>query len=241
MGKNLRVHIVHAHPEPKSFVAAMRDVIATQFEETGHRTTISDLYVKRFNPVASAQDFLDRSREDHLVYPLEQRYCYPEGNLSPDISDEVEHVLRADLLVFTFPLFWFGVPAILKGWIDRVFVSGLFYGGKRIYANGGLRGKRAFAAFSLGGRPHMFGPNGIHGELATGMLRHFFQGTLGYVGLEVLEPYIAYHVPYVTKDARRDMLAELGECVAKIDSRPVMSMPDLRRFNDTFEPIKAAV
>ena len=234
----MNIHIVHTHPEPKSFVSAMRDTIFTHFETEGCSVTLSDLYAKEFNAVASKKDFLDRSREDYLMYSVEQRHCNKVGKLSPDIVEEIEYILRADLIVFTFPLFWFSVPAILKGWIERVFIAGLFYGGKRIYRNGGLLGKRAFVAFSLGGRSHMFGPNGIHGELTNGMLRHFFQGTLGYVGIEVLEPYVAYHVPYVDIAERQNMLYELKNTLREIDRRPALSVPNLNYFNEIFEPIK---
>lgn len=234
----MKTHIIHAHPEPLSFVAAMRNTIATHFESQGHDVTLSDLYAKRFNPVASAQDFLERSRADYLVYSLEQRNAHKKGKLSPDIAEELNLVLAADLLVITFPLFWFGVPAILKGWIDRVFVSGVFYGGKRIYGKGGLKGKRVFVAFSLGGQAHMFGPEAIHTELTNGMLRHFFQGTLGYVGLEVIEPFIAYHVPYINDEERGKTLRDLKSALVDLESRPSLPMPDLSHFNDIFEPIQ---
>jgi NAD(P)H dehydrogenase (quinone) len=232
----MRIHLVHAHPEPRSFVAAMRDTILRAGAERGDTVTLSDLYAEDFQPVASAEDFGARQDPDYLVYALEQRRAYKGGTLAPDIAREVERVMAADVLAFTFPVFWFSTPAILKGWIDRVFLSGPFYGGKRVYGQGGLAGKRAFAAISLGGREHMFGKRGIHGELATGMLRHFFQGTLGYVGLQVHRPFVAYHVPYVEPDARTAMLAELETYVRSLESQPVLEMPDLADFTETLAP-----
>ncbi len=142
----MRVHLVHAHPEPRSYVAAMRDVVLDEPRCRGDDVTVSDLYATGFNPVLSAADFCARRRPDHLVYALEQRHAYETGTLARDIACEVERVLSADMLAFTFPVFWFSPPAILKGWIERVFLSGPFYGGKRIYGRGGLTGKRAFAA-----------------------------------------------------------------------------------------------
>lgn len=230
----MRVHLVHAHPEPRSFVAAMRDAVVNAFEARGDAVTVSDLYEMNFNPVLSRADFTRDVEPDHLVYSLEQRQAYNNGTLARDIKIEVERVLAADLLAFTFPVFWYSTPAILKGWIDRVFLSGPFYGGRRIYAQGGLKGKRAFAAFSLGGRPHMFGSGSIHGELEQGMMRHFLQGTLGYVGLAVHEPFVAYHVPYVDQKARGALLNELRTTVVEIDKRPLMAMPNLRAFDETF-------
>lgn len=233
---SLRIHLVHAHPEPQSFVAAMRDTILRVGAERGDTVTLSDLYAEGFQPVASAADFDARQDPDYLVYALEQRHAYKDGTLAPDIAREVERVLAADVLAFTFPVFWFSTPAILKGWIDRVFLSGPFYGGRRIYGRGGLAGKRAFAAIGLGGREQMFGQEGIHGELATGMLRHFFQGTLGYVGLRVHRPFVAYHVPYVEPAARTAMLADLEAYVRNLESQPTLAMPDLDDFSDTLAP-----
>ena len=228
--------IVHAHSQADSFVAAMKDVIARELAASGYTVAISDLYAKGFNPVASDADFGARENSDHLTYPLEQRHGYRTGTLAPDILDEIELLLAADVVVFTFPLYWFSVPAIMKGWFDRVLLSGLTYGGKKIYGSGGLAGKRAFAAFSMGARGDMVGSAGIHGELATGMMRHLFQGTLGYVGMDVHEPFVAYNVPYIGPAAMTALLADLGGVIAGLDERPVLRVPDLADFDDRFAP-----
>jgi NAD(P)H dehydrogenase (quinone) len=228
-----RAHLVYAHPESQSFVAAMRDVVKDSLCSQGTEVTLSDLYERRFNPVASSEDFGTRQDLDYLTYALEQRHCYKNGTLADDILSEIERVKSADLLVLVFPIFWYSVPAILKGWIDRVFISGEFYGGKRIYANGGMAGKRALVVAALGGRTDMFGPESIHGEL-TGMLRHLLQGTLGYVGYTVLEPFFAYHVPYISAGEREGILTTLHTEIARIDHRGTIRMPALPDFDERF-------
>lgn len=232
----MKIHLVHAHPSPTSFTASMRDVIIKTLEAQGHTVTLSDLYAMNFNPVISADDFGERRDPDHLTYALEQRHNWKQGTIAPDIASEIDKVLAADTLGFTFPLHWFGTPAILKGWIERVFISGPFYGGKRVYGEGGLKGKRAFTAFALGGRPHMFGEGSIHGPLESGMMKHFFQGTLGYIGVDVIAPFIAWHVPYVSDDARTQMLEDLAEYIRTLDDQPLLEMPDISNFNERFEP-----
>lgn len=124
-------------------------------------------------------DFPQRE-DEYLVYAREQRLAYANGSLPADILEEVESVQWADLLVLNFPVFWFSVPAILKGCIDRVFLSGAFYGGVRFYDRGGMRGKRAWVTSTLGGRPHMFGDDAVYGRIET-LLSHLLRGTLGYV------------------------------------------------------------
>ena len=214
----------------------MRDTIVDAVTDAGYTITVSDLHAMNFNPLMSSGDFGDRRDPEHLTYALEQRHNWEAGTIAPDIKSEIDKVLTADVLGFTFPLQWFGVPAIMKGWIERVMISGPFYGGRRVYGQGGLAGKRGFAAFGLGARPHMFGDGAIHGPLAGGMMKHFFQGILGYVGLTVHEPFVAWHVPYVSDEARKGMLADLGDYVRNLESQPVIEMPDLDDFDDRFCP-----
>ncbi|WP_374336502.1 NAD(P)H-dependent oxidoreductase [Methyloversatilis sp.] len=232
----MNVLIVHAHPEAQSFSSAMCRSAADTLCAQGHTVTVSDLYAQGFNPVAGAADFTGRSNPDYLNYALEQRHAQERGMLAPDIRAEVDKVLACDLLILNFPIYWFSVPAMLKGWIDRVFVSGVFYGGKRIYDRGGLRGRRALVAASLGGRAHMFGPGAIHGEL-NGMLRHLLQGSLGYVGFDVLQPFYAHHVPYLPEAERAAILRRWQAELGALDVRPTLPMPSLDDFDDTFRPL----
>jgi len=216
----------------------MRDTTKEALESQGWETSVTDLRAIDFNAVASASDFAARSRPEHLVYPLEQRHAWENKTIDPEIAAEVEAVRSADLLVLVFPVFWYSVPAQMKGWIDRVFLSGLFYGGTRVYDRGGMRGKHAMVVASLGGREYMFGPDSIHGDL-KGMLRHLLQGTLGYVGFSVYEPFFAYHVPYVDSTARAGMLMSLWSEIQNIETRPVLPMPSLEDFDDQFRPKSA--
>jgi NAD(P)H dehydrogenase (quinone) len=190
----MNVLIVHAHPEPKSFTAALRDQAVETLQAQGHQVRESDLYAMNWNPVASAGDFSVRENPEYLVYALEQRRNSKEQTLAADIQQELEKLLWADLLILNFPIYWFSTPAILKGWIDRVLVSGICYGGKRFYDQGGLSGKRALVTVTLGGREHMFGEGAIHGPLED-MLRPLLRGTLAYVGFDVLKPLVGWHIP----------------------------------------------
>lgn len=236
----LNILIVHAHNEPKSFNAAMKHLAVDVLREQGHDVVVSDLYAMHFNPVASADDFLQRANPDYLVYALEQRHAYQTGTFAPDIAAELEKVRQADLILFNFPIYWYGMPAIMKGWIDRVFVSGYCYGGKRIYDKGGLKGKKAMLTVSLGGQRHMFGPGAVHGELEV-MLRPILRGMLGYVGLEVLPPFIAFHVPYIGDNARQACLADYREHLLTLDARPPMRFPSLDDFDEHLYPKQAAI
>ena len=230
-----RAHIVYTHPEPRSFVAAMRDTTQAALANAGWQTSATDLHAAGFGAVARATDFGERASPGHLVYPLEQRHAWEHGSLAPEIENEVRAVVDADLLVLVFPVFWFSVPAQMKGWIDRVFLSGVFYGGRRVYDRGGMVGKHALVVAALGGREHMFGTGALHGEL-TGMMRHLLQGTLGYAGFSVYEPFFAHHVPYVDDATRAGMLMRLWNELQALGTRPVLPMPSLQGFDDHFNP-----
>lgn len=231
----MKILIVHAHYEPHSFNTALKDTAVATLTGAGHEVKVSDLYAMNWNPVASATDFSSRSNPDYCVYALEQRKGFESGTLAEDIRGEIEKVEWCDMLILNFPIFWFSAPAILKGWIDRVFASGRFYGGKRFYDKGGMQGKTALATITLGGQPHMFGPDAIHGEMDT-MLRPILRGALAYCGFTVIPPYVAYHVPYVSLEARQDMLMEYQERLLHLDQATPLIFPKLVDFDEKLYP-----
>ncbi|MDH4581068.1 NAD(P)H-dependent oxidoreductase [Pseudomonas sp. BN415] len=232
----MKILIVHAHPESQSFCSALRDLAVETLQGQGHEVRQSDLYALEWNPVASAADFSERQNPDYLVYALEQREGVKAGNIAPDIQRELEKLLWADLLILNFPLYWFSTPAILKGWIDRVLVSGVCYGGKRFYDQGGLAGKKALVTLTLGGREHMFGEGAVHGPLED-MLRPLLRGTLAYVGLEVLPPFVAWHVPYISSDARQELLRAYQDRLQGLEQDLPLQFPRLDQFDDRLYPL----
>lgn len=232
----MKVLIVHAHPEPKSFTAALRDQAVATLEAQGHEVQVSDLYAMNWNPVASADDFSSRENPEYLVYALEQRLGVKSQSLASDIRQELDKLLWADLLILNFPIFWFSAPAILKGWIDRVLVSGVCYGGKRFYDQGGLSGKKALVSVTLGGREHMFGDGAIHGPLED-MLRPILRGTLAYVGFDVLQPFVAWHVPYISEDARKDFLRSYQQRLEHLSDDQPIEFPRLSQFDEALYPL----
>lgn len=228
----MNVLIVHAHPEPQSFNTALRDHSVKVLTDLGHTVEVSDLHAMGFNPVSGPDDFTDRANPDYLVYALEQRHGHETGTFAPDIAAEIDKLIRSDLLILHFPLYWFSVPAILKGWIDRVLISGLTYGGRRFYDRGGLRGKRAILTLTLGGREHMLDrDDAIHGKLED-MLRPLLRGTLAYTGMTVLPPFVAWHVPYVDDAARAQYLDDYEDRLRNLDSLTPLAFPSLDDFDD---------
>jgi NAD(P)H dehydrogenase (quinone) len=233
----MNVLIVHAHYEPRSFTCAMKDQAVETLRDQRHQVEVLDLREMNFDPVAKKSDFLAPKREDYTVYSLEQRHGWSTHTIAADIAAEVEKLLRADLLILNFPVFWFSVPAIMKGWIDRVFLSGVCFGGREFYDRGRLVGKRALVCATIGGREYMFGPNGVHGPIET-MLQHLLRGTLGYVGMDVLPPYMAWHVPYIDEPDRRRILEHYRGHLQHLDSVQPLAMPSLSDYDSVMRPLR---
>jgi NAD(P)H dehydrogenase (quinone) len=235
----MNVLIVFAHPEPQSFNAAMKDRSIEVLKAQGHEVAVSDLHAMGWKAVADADDFSERVNPDYLIYALEQRHGFKNGSLSADLRAELDKLVWADLVIFHFPLYWYSMPAIMKGWIDRVLVSGLCYGGLRFYDRGGLRGKQAMLAVTLGGQPHMFSRVGVHGDLHL-LLSHILRGTLAYVGFTVLPPFFAFHVPYISAAAREETLEEYATHLERLETLAPLSFPSLDDFDEALYPLDLA-
>jgi NAD(P)H dehydrogenase (quinone) len=225
-----RALILYAHPEPRSFCAALRDVACAALAEAGYAVGVSDLYAQRFKAVLEPEDYgvLSAQQAAGEAAPfnvtLAQRRAVKEGSLAPDIARELEKLLACDLLVLVFPLWWFGMPAILKGWFDRVLLSGTVYGRSALFENGKLRGKKALVATTTGGPAEFYGAHSLNGDLLD-ILMPLHRGVLAFTGMTVLPPYVATHVPYAGEAARTRMLEEFAAHLRRLDELTPLPMP----------------
>jgi NAD(P)H dehydrogenase (quinone) len=197
----MNVLMVYAHHEPQSFNAALLARAIEALHGQGHDVQVSDLYAMDFNPVAAHGDFTQRRFPDMLQYDREQKFAHEHNAFAPEIQVEIDKMLWSDVLILQFPLWWFSVPAILKGWIDRVFVNGVAYGKGRRMETGGLKGRRAMLAVSTGCFEDMVAPDGLLGDLNV-ILWHLHAGTLAYAGFEVLPPFMSWSVHYTDAGQR---------------------------------------
>lgn len=184
---------IYAHPEPRSLNGSLRDEGVRTLRGLGHEVRESDLYAMNWRPVVAEDDFPGREAGRLWVGDAQQT-AYAEGSLSPDILAEQEKVRWADTIVIQFPLWWFGMPAILKGWFDRVFLQGFAFGlanpatgRQRRYGDNALSGKRALVVTTFGARESSMGPRGIHGAIDD-LLFPLQHGILWYAGIAALPP-----------------------------------------------------
>lgn len=186
---------IYAHPEPQSLSGSLRDEGLRALADLRHEDRQSDLYAMGWNPVVDAADFAHDGRE-RLLVAAESERSLRDGTLAPDIRAEQRKLDWADTVVVQFPLWWHGMPAILKGWFDRVFVQGYAYGvrdpetGRTLrYGNGGLAGKRAMVLVTVGAPEWTLGPRGIHGDIDQ-VLFPLQHGALFYTGMTVVPPFV---------------------------------------------------
>ena len=107
----MNVLVVYSHPNPESFNHAILEAVLKGLSGAGHENDVFDLYDMDFDPCLKVDDFV----KVHL------------GSNSEDVLLHQARVSNADVLVFIHPNWWGGMPAILKGWIDRVFSMGFAY------------------------------------------------------------------------------------------------------------------
>ncbi|WP_331724862.1 NAD(P)H-dependent oxidoreductase (plasmid) [Streptomyces sp. NBC_00111] len=192
----MKVLWITAHPEPRSLNGSLHREGVGCLKEEGHEVRTSDLYAMRFNPVVTPGDF-SHTEDTRLIVGHAGEEAVRGGTLAPDITAEHEKLSWADTLIVQFPLWWYGMPAILKGWFDRVFVGGFAFGvrdaqGRQLrYGEGALAGKRAMVIVSAGAREASLGPRGINGEL-NDLLFPLQHGTLWYAGIDVLPPLLVH-------------------------------------------------
>ncbi|BDM73326.1 NAD(P)H dehydrogenase [Streptomyces nigrescens] len=212
----MKILWLFAHPDPRSLSGALKEEGLRTLEAHGHEYRVSDLYAMKWNPVVDATDY-GHDPTDRLHVGPASEHAYTHGHLSPDIAEEQSKVTWADTVIIQFPLWWYGMPAILKGWFDRVFIKGFAFGhtdpetGRPLrYGDGRLTGKRAMVITTAGARAATLGPRGVNGDL-NDLLFPLQHGTLWYTGMSVLPPLLIPSADRTTPTAYATAATRLRE------------------------------
>ena len=230
----MRCFIVHAHPESKSFNGAMTRAATEALGAAGHDVVVSDLYAMGFDPVSGRHNFLTVANADCFKQQEEEAHAATRNAFAPDIQAEMDKLFWCDALILQFPLWWFGLPAILKGWVDRVFASGgRIYGGGKWYDKGVFAGKRAMCSVTIGGPAAMYGERGLNGPIAS-ILFPVNHGMLYFTGFTVVEPFLVHAPARLAPEQRADILARYRERITGLASAPTLSYPRLADFDERF-------
>jgi putative NADPH-quinone reductase len=107
----VNVLVVFGHPDGASFVAAVRDRAVGALERSGHAVDLLDLYAEGFDPRVSDAEWSGAA----------------PARSDPALSAHIARLQAAEALVFVYPTWWGGPPAMVKGWLDRVWVEGVAF------------------------------------------------------------------------------------------------------------------
>ncbi|MEW5763937.1 MAG: NAD(P)H-dependent oxidoreductase [Acidobacteriota bacterium] len=186
----MNVLIVYAHPNPLSFNHAVKEEIRRGLEQAGHAVRVKDLYGENPKVTLDALDF----------------GSITGGRVPEDILREQEVVLWAEGLVFVYPIWWFSPPAILKGWIDRVFLNGFAFEIGPDGARGLLKHRKALVVTTTGAPEASYEA----GKAKEVILRPMTDGTLRFCGIPDVAAKVFFGVPSATENQRKAMLVEAG-------------------------------
>ncbi|MBN8430179.1 NAD(P)H-dependent oxidoreductase [Microbulbifer salipaludis] len=211
----MKAFIVYWHPEPKSFNHAMFLGAQRALVDAGWEVKTSDLFAMGFDPVSSRANFQSVKDPDFLKLQIEEMHATEVDGFAPDLEREIQKIEWCDLMIWQFPLWWFGLPAVFKGWVDRTFAMGRTYGGGRIYEDGMFKGKRALLSLTTGGPAEAYAKDGFNGDIFA-ILRPIHRGMLEFTGFDVLAPQIVYAPVRMSEEQRTSEIDKYGQRLGAI-------------------------
>jgi len=223
----MNVLLVYAHPEPRSLNGAIRDFAVQRLRDAGHQVQVSDLYAMQWKAQIDGADTKAQPGDAPFHPSLDSKHAFENGLQSDDIAHEQEKLRWADTVILQFPLWWFSMPAILKGWVERVYAYGFAYGvgehsderwGDR-YGEGSLAGKRAMLVVTTGGWESHYSARGINGPIDD-ILFPIHHGILYSPGFDVLPPYLVYRTSKVDEARFAEIREELGQRLDTLRTTP---------------------
>ncbi|PSK91114.1 NAD(P)H-dependent oxidoreductase [Taibaiella chishuiensis] len=165
----MRHLIVYAHPNPDSLNRHLLDTVTSLLVQQGHEVVVRDLNQQNFNPVLSLEDIAGLYR----------------GVVGADIQAEQNHVAWAGCITFIYPIWWTGMPAIMKGYIDRVFSYGFAYRYDEGIQKGLLQDKEAVIINTQGKSHAAYAASGMDKALVLTS----DQGIFAYCGFRIREHF----------------------------------------------------
>lgn len=211
------VLIIYAHPEHRSLNGSLHDFMVQHLRAAGHHVEVSDLYAMRWKSQLDAEDFPARDTAARFDAMKDSNTAYHQGQQTEDVATEQAKLLRADAVILQFPLWWYSMPAIMKGWVDRVYANGFAYGvgehsdrrwGER-YGEGVMAGKRAMLIVTIGGWEPHYSARGINGPIDD-ILFPIQHGILHFPGFDVLPPVLVYRTSRIDEKRYAEVTAQLA-------------------------------
>ncbi len=187
--------IVYSHPNPKSFCHAILETAVKTLQSKGHEVVVRDLYALGFDPVLKGSDFVG----------------FQSGNIPSDIKAEQEKISGAEVITFIYPIWWTGMPAMMKGYIDRVFSLGFAYAAGEWGPVGLLTEKKVIIFNTTGMAKELYDESGMFDAIK----KTSGAGILNFCGLGVLEHKFFTSVPSTDDATRKGYLSEVNALMSQ--------------------------
>lgn len=183
--------IVYAHPNPESLNHAILDTTVNTLKKNGHEVVVRDLYALDFQPVLKPED----------------TEAMKAGHTPNDIKTEQEFISEADAITFIYPIWWTGLPAILKGYVDRVFAYGFAYAPGEEGIIKLLKGKKGLIINTHGT------PNEVYDEIGmtAGLKITSDIGIFDFTGIETVEHLLFGSIGYLDEEGYKGMLNKVED------------------------------
>lgn len=220
----MKIFLVYAHPHQDSYHHALKEHAITTLKNNHHEVKISDLYAMNFKATADWQDFTSNTTQElSHQYSVAQKIAFEKNLLSSDIQTEMEKLKWCDVLILQFPFWWFSVPAILKGWFDRVLVKGFTYDAGQWFNTAPLLGRKAMIMTTTQAPAQSYLPNALNGDINS--LLQPIHHTLHFIGFTPIEPFIAYGVMDEDNVKRKRYLEEYAEHLLNLEHATILPIP----------------
>lgn len=181
--------IVYAHPNHESFNHAILETTVHALKKNGHEVVVRDLYALDFQPVLKPEDTA----------------AMKAGQTPADIKTEQEFIAQADAITFIYPIWWTGLPAILKGYVDRVFSYGFAYAYGAEGIDKLLKGKKGLIINTHGTPKEIYDNIGM----TAGLKITSDVGIFDFTGIETVDHLLFGSIPHVGEEALKEVLNQI--------------------------------
>lgn len=188
----MNILVIYAHPYNQSFNHAIKETIVMSSNSTGNLVEVRDLYALNFDPVLRAEELVNSFKGNPVL---------------ADVAIEQNYIRWADMVVFVYPLWWAGMPAILRGYLDRVLSFGFAYTADENGTTGLLGDKQIVMINTIGATQQDYEANGMLKALET----IANPGVFNFCGTAVKKYFQFCAIPSSTPEERQMILSEVSE------------------------------
>ena len=227
----MKIYIILAHPEQKSFNTSLANAQREALLNSDHEVRFKNLYEEQFNPLLTREDFPHVPKQQHIQFPSAQGVSYNNKTTVDDVAEEHDNLIWADAVIIQFPLWLYGMPAILKGWCERVLSEGFAHEPSKNcwFENGGMTNTRLFLSLTTNGKKITFSSRGRHGSLD--IILWPILNAFWFSGFKIIEPFIAFDVIRSTHSQRTEMINQAIKMALNINEAVLLRVHPLSDYD----------